>query len=269
MMSSPVVQLNRAVAVAMAGDLDGGLALVGELVQRDELAAITCSTRPAQTCCGAAVMCSRPGPSTSALSHLRQREAQRGSCAADQRPILSDWPCCRPWRLSEPSNRWVVGAAALLDPPTAGTAGSAHCLSHGGACILRRRSSSASVLGDRRAAGRQTERITALFGGSNAGPLNGIPAIVMVPLPGELATEFPPNESGSGISARRGRACSGRLCTVLAPPVLEATGLVEPQAANPMAHASGHEHDAFHSAPSLASARLHGGNGHPGIRAHC
>ncbi len=36
--SSPVVELNRAVAVAMAGDLDGGLALVGELVQRDELA---------------------------------------------------------------------------------------------------------------------------------------------------------------------------------------------------------------------------------------
>jgi RNA polymerase sigma-70 factor (ECF subfamily) len=36
--SSPVVQLNLAVAVAMAGDLDAGLALVGELVQRDELA---------------------------------------------------------------------------------------------------------------------------------------------------------------------------------------------------------------------------------------
>ncbi len=36
--SSPVVELNRAVAVAMAGDLDAGLALIGELVQRDELA---------------------------------------------------------------------------------------------------------------------------------------------------------------------------------------------------------------------------------------
>jgi RNA polymerase sigma-70 factor, ECF subfamily len=35
---SPVVRLNRAVAVAMAGDLDAGLALVGELMQRDELA---------------------------------------------------------------------------------------------------------------------------------------------------------------------------------------------------------------------------------------
>jgi RNA polymerase sigma-70 factor (ECF subfamily) len=35
---SPVVRLNRAVAVAMAGDLDAGLALVDELVQRDELA---------------------------------------------------------------------------------------------------------------------------------------------------------------------------------------------------------------------------------------
>ncbi len=34
---SPVVELNRAVAVAMAGDLDAALALVGELVQRDEL----------------------------------------------------------------------------------------------------------------------------------------------------------------------------------------------------------------------------------------
>jgi len=34
---SPVVRLNRAVAVAMAGDLDAGIALVGELVQRDEL----------------------------------------------------------------------------------------------------------------------------------------------------------------------------------------------------------------------------------------
>jgi RNA polymerase sigma-70 factor (ECF subfamily) len=34
---SPVVQLNLAVAVAMAGDLDRGLALVAELVQRDEL----------------------------------------------------------------------------------------------------------------------------------------------------------------------------------------------------------------------------------------
>ncbi|HET9094897.1 MAG TPA: sigma-70 family RNA polymerase sigma factor [Solirubrobacteraceae bacterium] len=35
---SPVVTLNRAVAVAMAGDLDGGLALVDELAQRGELA---------------------------------------------------------------------------------------------------------------------------------------------------------------------------------------------------------------------------------------
>ncbi|HET9094129.1 MAG TPA: sigma-70 family RNA polymerase sigma factor [Solirubrobacteraceae bacterium] len=35
---SPVVALNRAVAVAMAGDLDGGLALVDELAQRGELA---------------------------------------------------------------------------------------------------------------------------------------------------------------------------------------------------------------------------------------
>ena len=35
---SPVVRLNRAVAVAMAGDLDAGLTLVNELVQRDELA---------------------------------------------------------------------------------------------------------------------------------------------------------------------------------------------------------------------------------------
>ena len=34
---SPVVALNRAVAVAMAGDLDAGLAIVGELVERDEL----------------------------------------------------------------------------------------------------------------------------------------------------------------------------------------------------------------------------------------
>jgi RNA polymerase sigma-70 factor (ECF subfamily) len=34
---SPVVQLNLAVAVAMAGDLDGGLALIGELVKRDQL----------------------------------------------------------------------------------------------------------------------------------------------------------------------------------------------------------------------------------------
>jgi RNA polymerase sigma-70 factor (ECF subfamily) len=34
---SPVVQLNLAVAVAMAGDLDAGLALVGELVKRDQL----------------------------------------------------------------------------------------------------------------------------------------------------------------------------------------------------------------------------------------
>jgi len=37
-MPSPVVRLNRAVAVAMAGDLDGGLALVDELAQRGELA---------------------------------------------------------------------------------------------------------------------------------------------------------------------------------------------------------------------------------------
>jgi RNA polymerase sigma-70 factor (ECF subfamily) len=36
--NSPVVQLNRAVAVAMAGDLDAGLALIGELAQRGELA---------------------------------------------------------------------------------------------------------------------------------------------------------------------------------------------------------------------------------------
>jgi RNA polymerase sigma-70 factor (ECF subfamily) len=35
--ASPVVALNLAVAVAMAGDLDGGLALVDELVQRDQL----------------------------------------------------------------------------------------------------------------------------------------------------------------------------------------------------------------------------------------
>jgi RNA polymerase sigma-70 factor (ECF subfamily) len=35
--SSPVVQLNLAVAVAMAGDLDAGLALVNELAQRGEL----------------------------------------------------------------------------------------------------------------------------------------------------------------------------------------------------------------------------------------
>ncbi len=35
---SPVVALNHAVAVAMAGDLDAGIALVGELVQRDQLA---------------------------------------------------------------------------------------------------------------------------------------------------------------------------------------------------------------------------------------
>ena len=35
---SPVVRLNHAVAVAMAGDLDGGLALVDELAQRGELA---------------------------------------------------------------------------------------------------------------------------------------------------------------------------------------------------------------------------------------
>ncbi len=34
---SPVVQLNRAVAVAMAGDLDRGLALVTELAQAGEL----------------------------------------------------------------------------------------------------------------------------------------------------------------------------------------------------------------------------------------
>ncbi|MGH2836235.1 MAG: RNA polymerase sigma factor [Solirubrobacteraceae bacterium] len=34
---SPVVQLNHAVAVAMAGDLDAGLALVNELAQRGEL----------------------------------------------------------------------------------------------------------------------------------------------------------------------------------------------------------------------------------------
>jgi RNA polymerase sigma-70 factor (ECF subfamily) len=34
---SPVVELNLAVAVAMAGDLDGGLRLVGELAQRGEL----------------------------------------------------------------------------------------------------------------------------------------------------------------------------------------------------------------------------------------
>lgn len=34
---SPVVELNRAVAVAMAGDLDAGLALVDELAQRGEL----------------------------------------------------------------------------------------------------------------------------------------------------------------------------------------------------------------------------------------
>ncbi len=34
---SPVVRLNQAVAIAMAGDLDGGLALVGELAKRGEL----------------------------------------------------------------------------------------------------------------------------------------------------------------------------------------------------------------------------------------
>jgi RNA polymerase sigma-70 factor (ECF subfamily) len=34
---SPVVRLNRAVAVAMAGDLEAGIAIVDELVQRDEL----------------------------------------------------------------------------------------------------------------------------------------------------------------------------------------------------------------------------------------
>ena len=34
---SPVVKLNQAVAIAMAGDLDGGLALVGELAKRGEL----------------------------------------------------------------------------------------------------------------------------------------------------------------------------------------------------------------------------------------
>ena len=38
LMPSPVVQLNLAVAVAMAGDLDGGLTLVSELAQRGELA---------------------------------------------------------------------------------------------------------------------------------------------------------------------------------------------------------------------------------------
>jgi RNA polymerase sigma-70 factor (ECF subfamily) len=35
---SPIVELNLAVAVAMAGDLDAGLALVNELAQRGELA---------------------------------------------------------------------------------------------------------------------------------------------------------------------------------------------------------------------------------------
>ncbi len=38
LVNSPVVRLNQAVAIAMAGDLDGGLALVGELAKRGELA---------------------------------------------------------------------------------------------------------------------------------------------------------------------------------------------------------------------------------------
>jgi RNA polymerase sigma-70 factor (ECF subfamily) len=50
---SPVVELNRAVAVGMAQGLETGLALLDSLAASGRWPAITCSPPPVRTCCAA------------------------------------------------------------------------------------------------------------------------------------------------------------------------------------------------------------------------
>ena len=80
---SPVVALNRAVAVAMRDGPAAGLALLDELAADDGCAATTCCPRPGPTCCaGSAAGTRRPPPTGRRWTWWATNRNAR-SCAAD------------------------------------------------------------------------------------------------------------------------------------------------------------------------------------------
>ena len=81
MVPSPVVELNRAVAVAMADGPEAGLALVDALDASGRAApATTCCPRPAPTSCAASIGAPRPPPPTGPRSRCRQPTPSAATC---------------------------------------------------------------------------------------------------------------------------------------------------------------------------------------------
>ena len=74
---SPVVELNRAVAVAMRDGPAAGLALIDAILARGDWPTTTWRTRPGPTCAGGSGGRRRPAPPTSARSPSRAQEPER------------------------------------------------------------------------------------------------------------------------------------------------------------------------------------------------
>jgi RNA polymerase sigma-70 factor (ECF subfamily) len=92
-MPTPVVRLNRAVAVAMAGNIEAGLLIVEDSATTRDWGATTCWKPPEPTCCAAAAITPPPHRPINEHWRWRRRRWNAGTCSAGcERPAHR----CRP-----------------------------------------------------------------------------------------------------------------------------------------------------------------------------